>query len=122
VRRRRAKIATLENLKKLLRTRGLTQAWLARSLGVNDVTVSRWVTGHRRADLQTLRSIATLLRCEIEEITGGIDILTDEERRVLAAFRNIPDDKREALWTVIRALTDDSAPSTSAVKKPVDKP
>lgn len=94
----------LKNLKLLLADRGRTQVWLAKTLDVDAVTISRWVIGQRYPDRRTLRRIASVLRCEVEEITGEIDIMTAEERQVLAAFRTIPKAKRRAFWEIINAL------------------
>lgn len=125
----------MRNLKKLLADRDKTQVWLAHTLGVGEVTVSRWVIGQRHPDRRTLQRVASVLQCEIEEITGEINILTVEERQALAAFRKIPLNKRRAFWEVVNALREDAGPSPDGIavttstspplskpdKKPVDK-
>ena len=126
----------MRNLKKLLAERDKSQVWLAKTLGVGEVTVSRWVIGQRSPDRRTLQRIATMLQCEIEEITGETNILTAEERQALAAFREIPLNKRRAFWEIVNALREkndahmSSGISASAsqhpdiskpAKKPVDK-
>jgi len=95
----------VKNLKHLLRLRQMTQADLANALGVHFVSVNRWITGGRSPDKRTLQRIADLLQCEVEEITGEINVMTTQERQLLAAFRDMPANQRAAIMAIVATLT-----------------
>ncbi len=47
---------------------GKTGVWLARQLGKDPVTVSKWCTNTTQPDLQTLAKISKLLKINIREL------------------------------------------------------
>lgn len=53
----------MEQIARLRKRAGLTQAALAKKLGVTRLTVSRWETGARRLTADTLERIAEALGC-----------------------------------------------------------
>jgi transcriptional regulator with XRE-family HTH domain len=100
----------MKNLRDILAMRDHNQAWLARELGVSDAALSRWAHGYRHPSRATLRRIASLLGCEVQELTGEIELMTGAERRWLEAFRNLPEDKKGAALQFLEAL---AAPETA---------
>jgi len=66
-------------LKKVLREKGIAQSKLADELGVHEVTVSRWVTGESKPDYPTLKRIAGMLGCTVDEIIADPPSAIDEE-------------------------------------------
>lgn len=58
------------NIAVMRKRAGLTQAALAKKLGVQKVTVSRWETGARRLTADTLERIATALGCTPGDLFG----------------------------------------------------
>ncbi len=62
----------LNRIKAVLRYEGRTNKWLARQVGRNEVTVSRWCSNVQQPDLETLYKIARILGVHVCEL------LTDE--------------------------------------------
>lgn len=58
----------LNRIKGALADAGKTGVWLARQLGKDPVTVSKWCTNTTQPDLQTLAKISDLLNIDIREL------------------------------------------------------
>lgn len=58
----------LNRIKGALDDAGKTGVWLARQLGKDPVTVSKWCTNTTQPDLQTLAKISELLNIDIREL------------------------------------------------------
>lgn len=58
----------LNRIKGALADAGKTGVWLARQLGKDPVTVSKWCTNATQPDLQTLAKISELLNIDIREL------------------------------------------------------
>ena len=58
----------LNRIKGALDDAGTTGVWLARQLGKDPVTVSKWCTNTTQPDLQTLAKISELLKVNIREL------------------------------------------------------
>lgn len=58
----------LNRIKGALADAGKTGVWLARQLGKDPVTVSKWCTNTTQPDLQTLAKISNLLKINIREL------------------------------------------------------
>lgn len=58
----------LNRIKGALADAGKTGVWLARQLGKDSVTVSKWCTSTTQPDLQTLAKISELLGINIREL------------------------------------------------------
>ena len=58
----------LNRIKGALDDAGKTGVWLARQLGKDPVTVSKWCTNTTQPDLQTLAKISELLKVNIREL------------------------------------------------------
>ena len=50
---------------------GLTQAAVAKKLGVTVMTVWRWENGERNPSLDVLKNIARILECSVDELLNG---------------------------------------------------
>ena len=57
----------LNRIKGALADAGKTGVWLARQLGKDPVTVSKWCTNTTQPDLQTLAKISEILQVNIRE-------------------------------------------------------
>ncbi len=74
--------------------RGLSQKQLAARLGVSNSRVSNWEQGVNRPDADILAALCTALEVspsELLDVRLAADELTDEERRLVAAYRSKPD-------------------------------
>ena len=58
----------LNRIKGALADAGKMGVWLARQLGKDPVTVSKWCTNTTQPDLQTLAKISELLNIDIREL------------------------------------------------------
>lgn len=58
----------INRLKAVLADANQTNKWLAKQLGKDPVTVSKWCTNTTQPDLQTLSKIAVLLKVDIREL------------------------------------------------------
>lgn len=61
------------NLQKIRKSRGFTQVQLAKEIGTNNITVSRYENGERELTLSTMLKIKKVLGCTIAEIAGEAD-------------------------------------------------
>lgn len=59
-------------LKVVLAERDLTNRWLADKLGVNEMTVSRWVSNKRQPPLEQLFAIANALEISPKDLINDI--------------------------------------------------
>lgn len=86
-----------DRLQQLQRGKGYTNRYIATVIGVNENTVSRWVSGKRQPGGLSLNQLAALFEVSIEYITGltddptppsdDIGDLTNEERELLRILR-----------------------------------
>lgn len=70
-----------KNLRRIMFDKGITQADLARVLGINKATVSSWMTGTRIPRLSKIDMLATVLNVRREDIVG-IDNTDSEPQAV----------------------------------------
>lgn len=81
-------------IRKYREARGLSQKQLAARLGVSNSRVSNWEQGVNRPDADILADICTALEVspsQLLDVRVTTDELTDEERRLVAAYRSKPD-------------------------------
>jgi transcriptional regulator with XRE-family HTH domain len=55
-------------LSERLRQVGMSQAELARRLGIERQQVNKWVKGHQRMSLETSKNVATVLDLHIDDL------------------------------------------------------
>jgi len=58
-------------LKELLKSKGIKQNWLARKMGVSEVTVSNWCTAKSAPDKVNLKKLSELLEVPIKTLTNS---------------------------------------------------
>ena len=59
-----------EELKTVIGARGLSQRGFAKAMGVNEVTVSRWLKRKTNPSLDALRQMAGVLSVTVDELLG----------------------------------------------------
>ncbi|MDO5764721.1 MAG: helix-turn-helix transcriptional regulator [Elusimicrobiales bacterium] len=112
-------VDTLTRIFALLDEKGIEQKKFAVLLGTTDKTVSAWRTGRSKSFAKYLPKIAEVLGTTTDYLNYGTrpdaEHLTDEERQLLAAYRQA-DEKSRAM--VRLALNMDSAePPASALSE-----
>nr|DAO25146.1 MAG TPA: helix-turn-helix domain protein [Caudoviricetes sp.]DAP13048.1 MAG TPA: helix-turn-helix domain protein [Caudoviricetes sp.] len=60
----------MNNIKKARIAANLKQSDLAKMLNVGQTTISNWETGYSQPDLESLRTMARLFDCSIDELLG----------------------------------------------------
>ena len=60
----------MKNLKKIRLERGMTQIELAQAVGLSDQAICTYEIGTREPSLETLRKLASVLECTIDELIG----------------------------------------------------
>lgn len=56
------------NLKRLIRAKGLRQGWIAEQVGVTDTAISYWVNNHRQPSGVYIARLTKILECSAQEI------------------------------------------------------
>jgi len=111
-----------ENLQKFMRLLGLNQVELSKKSGVNQAMISRYLRGDPKGKLPTWENLYRLskaLGITMAELSGdpGLDgieekaqkiaerDITDEERRLLDAYFELPEDdwRRQAVNEILLA-------------------
>ena len=65
-----------DNLKSLLRDRGMTQSDLANAIGTDSRTINRYLSKQRIPTIKNLINIAYALDCTLDELTDFGDSIT----------------------------------------------
>lgn len=68
-----------QKLKELRSQKGLTQKELADKLHVSFQTVSKWENGENEPDIATLKELASLFNCSVDNLIGGENIEAPEQ-------------------------------------------
>lgn len=100
-------------LKELRKERHLTQAALAEKVGLVESSICLYESGKREPDLTTLARIADCLNVSVDYLIGRTneqqelivaapaDEYSDEEKRLVGAYRVLPEGKRLFLLEMI---------------------
>lgn len=83
----------MERIKELRKEKGLTQAELAKLIGVNPVTLSRYETGDRKPKIDKLEKMAEIFGVTPSYITGLTDLKFDKKLLELLKKANSPKSK-----------------------------
>ncbi len=114
----------MNRIKELRAEHGMTQAQLAKALGVNQTAVGKYEREELEPNLHNLTRMATIFRCSIDYLIGYTNdfgaiilppdpttLLTEEEQRLLTVFKKLSPVNRlkTSLYAEIR-LEDQNAP------------
>lgn len=58
------------HMQRVMMERGMTQAQLARTMGVTRACVNRWCLGVNQPKIETLRKLRGVFRCSWEDLLG----------------------------------------------------
>lgn len=90
----------MENLRKLRKERGLTQAQLSDASGVSQGMIAKIETGAAHPSIPTIEALAGALRVRPAEMFAH----TELQERVIAAFRAIDPSRQEAALVVLESM------------------
>ena len=101
----------MNRLKALRAARGLNQAQLGKMLNCTDVTISRYETGQRGLDSETIAKLCEIFACSADYLLGLSDLprpeLSDEEQLLLLAFRRADGRARELVRLALEPFSQD---------------
>lgn len=102
----------MNNLKRLRKEIGASQAVVADAIGITRSAYSHYENGLREPDNATLQKLSEFFGVSIDYILGATDIrtilpsdtpLTSEEKLLLDLFAQIPEDKQKLALQMIKA-------------------
>ena len=77
-----------ENLARLRREKGLTQAELGEKLNYSDKSISKWERGEGVPDLQVLMNLSALYNVSLDEMTGRSEMKTEKKEEKRSRLRD----------------------------------
>ena len=100
--------ADFSKLKDALARVGMTQAELARQIGVTRAAVSNWIQGRAAPSLGHLFEIARVLNMTTSEILGDEVLFAETklERDTIEALREMTEAEREQILRMVKLLRD----------------
>jgi len=102
----------VKNLKQLRKRRGISQQQLASVLGVSQQSVNKYENHNVEPDIAILVAMADFFGTSIDYLVGhcgsmtpeiSTDVITPEEKRLLANYRKLNQAERLCVETVIRS-------------------
>ncbi len=108
----------MTRIRELRQKQGLSQAALAKSVNVDQTAVSKWELEKSFPDIAVALRVADyfgvsidylLGRDEIkkEPVTNNDDGLTEFDKDIIRRIRNLPPEKAEIVYTVLRGFEED---------------
>ena len=88
-------------MKRLMKERGVTQNNLALMLHMRPASISRYVTGQRTPDLDLLVEIAKALNVTVNDLLGAVTT-TPEINILNEVYFRASEEDRYVLWTLLR--------------------
>lgn len=94
-------------LRDIIESKGISQAWLAEKAGTTEATISRYVAGVHKPNLEIVARIAKALNVSIDYImdlslSPTPYVEPDKDIVILAnAFRRADDDHKNIIWSVL---------------------
>ena len=108
----------MNRIKDLRASRGLSQRDLGISLNCTDVTVSRYETGQRDIDSETICKLCEIFGCTADYLLGRSLLptpeLSDEEARLLQAYRRCDDRARDMVRLALAPFAQETGSSETA--------
>ena len=92
-------------LKNEIKAKNTTQEWIANKIGVPFGTFRKWMTRRTYPNLMEGTAIAKLLETSAEYLITGVcpEGLSDEEHRLLTAYRKLNRKDREKIFLTVNA-------------------
>ena len=103
-----------ENLRTIIRQRGVTQAWLAEKAETTEATVSRYLTGIHSPRIELIARMAMALNVSVDYLLGLSESSipnqppTPEMRAIISSYSRANTFTRKMVWMQLEpAMTDD---------------
>ena len=99
----------MNRIRELRQARGWRQSDLAEKLNARGTTIGRYETEERGLDVETIHKLCDIFGVTADYLLGRSEVptpeLSDEEARLLAAFRAADDDTRELVRLALRRFS-----------------
>ena len=95
-------------LKSLRESKKMTQQELSNILKVSPSAIGMYENGRRSPDYETLRKISNLFHVSIDYLLSNEQqpmIFSPDETDLVDNYRNLDDKGRDAIWSMMKALT-----------------
>lgn len=95
-----------DNIKLLLKEKDVTQAELARRLGMTTGGINHYIKGKRTPSVKQLKRIARALGVTVQDIIKDDALITasDAERELLELIRAMPEPQQAAAVALLRSI------------------
>ena len=93
-----------DNLRAVIRTRGVTQAWLAEKSHTTEATVSRYLTGVHSPRIELIANMAMALNVSVDYLLGLSESSipnkppTPEMRAIISSYSRASDFSKKMVW------------------------
>lgn len=94
-------------LRDIIESRGVTQSWLAEKTGATEATISRYLSGVHKPNLDIVARIAQALNVSIDyimDLSLSPTPYKEPEREIVIladAYRRADDDHKNIVWSVL---------------------
>ena len=94
-------------LRDIIESRGVTQSWLAEKTGATEATISRYLSGVHKPNLEIVARIAQALNVSIDyimDLSLSPTPYKEPEREIVIladAYRRADDDHKNIVWSVL---------------------
>jgi len=96
----------MNRIKELRLNRGWKQSDLAKAINITRAAVGHYETGYRSLDVETIHKLCDIFGCTADYLLGRSEQtapdLTDEEARLIAAFREADEDSRAMVLLALK--------------------
>ena len=109
-----------DRLKQCRLQHDFSQKYVAMTIGVSKPTVSQWENGVKRPSIENLISLAALYETTVDYLVGNTDdvdsirpqreLITAQERQLLALFRSFPENKRASVLQFLETMSESPRP------------
>ena len=98
------------NLNRYLRLSGKTQKEVAAAVGISTSTFCDWTKGRAYPRMDKVQKLAEYFGIRKSDLVEDVNIekesITNKEQGIFDLFHKVPEEKREALLSLIRATID----------------
>ena len=99
----------MNRIKQLRQDNGWLQADLAKKLQTSRQAIGNYETGERSPDVETILKLCAIFDCSADYLLGRSDLpspeLSDEERELVAAFRQADEDAKDMVRLALKRWT-----------------
>lgn len=97
-----------ERIKRERERAGYTQKQVADRLGVTPAAISKWENDHNEPNMGQIGVMCLMFGCTTADLIGyEMAPYSAQERDLIRLFRNVPDDVREIVFTILRSRQED---------------